>query len=209
MLIKSNGELAIKPDEANITIYLECIDKNIGNSKACLVQKSGELNKLVLGHGVKQDDILTTSIEQTKEYNWENNSNEFIGYKSAITTQLHIRDLKVLERLYTELLTNENIRVGNLTYMHSKIDSLNNVAYQKALENANILADQLLVKMNESGKEILRVGNMDLPAASDDYEVKSDYKAKALEANVSKDNVGISNGTMYINKGLVVEYRIK
>lgn len=206
MLIKSIGEIAVQPDQATIIIDLECINKNIKIAKACLIDKSEKLNQSVLGFGIKQDDILTTSINQSKEYRWINNSSIFVGYKSAMTTQLTIRDLKILEMLYTELLLNENISVGNLSYNHSKMDSLNNVAYQKALENANTIADHLLIKMNESGKEIIRIGNIDLPAVQNNAVYANERNISALSDERSK--ITINSGTMYASKTLVVEYQI-
>ena len=210
MLIKSNGEVSVQPDEAMIIIHLECINKNIKIAKECLIDKSEKLNKSILDFGIKQEDILTTSINQSKEYRWINNSSIFVGYKSSMTTKLTIRDLKILEELYTELLLNENISVGNLSYSHSNIDSLNNVAYQKALENANNIADQLLLKMKESEKEIIRIGNMNLPSVQDNsvygYDKTANFEIKELGAD--KSRIRINSGTMYANKTLIVEYNI-
>jgi len=210
MLIKSNGEVSVLPDEAMIIIHLECVNKNIKIAKECLIDKSEKLNKSVLDFGIKQEDILTTSINQSKEYRWINNSSVFVGYKSSMTTQLTIRDLKILEELYTDLLLNENISVGNLSYSHSNMDSLNNVAYQKALENANNIADQLLLKMNETEKEIIRIGNMNLPSVQNNsaykYESEDNFEIKELGAD--KSMIRINSGTMYANKTLIVEYSI-
>ena len=210
MLIKSSGEVSVIPNEARIAIQLECIDKNIKTSKNCLIEKSESLNTTILDFGVKPDDILTTSINQSKECRWINNSTVFVGYKSSITTQLTIRQLERLEDLYTNLSLNKNISIGNLSYSHSKIDSLNNAAYLKALENANNLADQLLSKMKETEKEIIRIGNMDLPSVRNDYETLYESDAE-YEVNLKADkrSVNINSGIMYANQTLIVEYSIK
>lgn len=208
MYIKSSGEVSVKPDEASITIYLSCTDKNIKRSKECLIEKSDAFNKSILDYGVKPDDILTTSITQSKDYKWVNNSSVFNGYRSAISTHLTIRNLKVLEDLYSDLLENENISMSNLSYSHSNMDSLNTLAYQKALENANNLADQLLSKMDESHKEILRIGNMDFPSESG-YDVLIEGNFKMEEVKKTKGNsIQINNGTMYATQMLFVEFKI-
>ncbi|MCH8331644.1 MAG: SIMPL domain-containing protein, partial [Bacteroidetes bacterium] len=173
----------------------------------CLIEKSEELNKTLLDIGVSQEDILTTSINQSKEYRWQNNSSVFKGYKTSMTTVITIRDLSVLEELYTDLLLNENISIGNLIYTHSKMDSLNHAAYEQALTNANLLADKLILNMNLTNKEIIRVGNVDLPASSGTYEFESDGKMyKSLK--VKKSMIKINNGTVYVYNTLYVEYKL-
>jgi uncharacterized protein YggE len=211
MLIKSNGEISVQPDEASITVHLACVNMNIKTAKDCLIDRSESLNKSVLELGVKPDDILTTSINQSKEYRWINNSEVFFGYRTSLTTQLTIRDLKILEDLYTGLLLNKNATIGNLSYSHSKMDSLNNAAYLKALENANTLADQLLSKLNETEKEVVRIGNMNLPSVGDNYEVRyeGNMEKELMELNAENRTIRINNGMMYANKTLIVEYRIK
>lgn len=207
MLIKSTGSLSIQPDQASISISLECVDKNITSSKNCLISKSENLNKLILSHGIAQEDILTTAINQSKEYTWQQNSRVFVGYKSSMSTSLTIKNLKNLELLYTNLLLAENISVGSLYYTHSEMDSLNNVAYQNALASANTTADQLLAKMIESKKEILRVGNIDLPAVQNN----NNYKMEMAEMSRSDNSstIKINNGNIKVQKMLVVEYLIE
>jgi uncharacterized protein YggE len=205
MLLQTTGEIAVQPDEANITVRIDCIDKNIKNSKDCIAEKSENLNKVLKKFDINPKDILTTSIDQSKEYNWLNNSNVFVGYKSSITTLLTIRNLKVLEDLYSELLLNENINVENLSYSHSKLDSINNLAYQKALDNANILADQLLKKMTEKEKEIFRIGNIDLPSEQSEYLDKNEVKS----VKKNKSTIDINSGTVFVTRTLNVEFKIK
>jgi uncharacterized protein YggE len=210
ILLKSTGEVAVKPNEASISITLECNDMNIKNSKDCLITKSNKLNEDLLKFGIKQKDILTTAINQYKNYNWENNSNVFTGYKSSMTTLVTIRDFKILENLYAGLLTNENITVGNLSYSHSNMDSLNNLAYQNALDKSNVLAEQLLKKMDKSEKEILRIANIDLPSVQDDNnEYIGKQKVLLAESNANSADININSGTVYVYQTLVVEYKIK
>jgi uncharacterized protein YggE len=210
MLIKSEGEISVEPDEAYITIHLSCTDKNIYRSKQCLVNKSEALNRSFENFGIKQKDILTTSINLNKDYQWKYNSQVFVGYKSSITTQLKIRDLKVLEDLYTSLLINKNVSIGNFYFSYSKMDSLNNAAYLKALDNANTLANQLLNNMDEMKKEVIRIGNTDLSNINNTI-LEGDYLMMSEISDNEADNrkISINSGTMYAYKSLIVEYKIE
>ncbi|GAA4305260.1 hypothetical protein GCM10023183_19280 [Nibribacter koreensis] len=210
MILSSSGEITTLPDEASLTLHLQCLDKDIKQSKQCLLEKSEALNTLFKTYKIAPEDILTTSINQSKEYGWQNNSNVFQGFRSSITMSLKVRRLAVLEELYPALLTNENVTIGNLAYSHSKLDSLSHEAYQKALANANALADKLVQKMDFSDKEILSIANVELPARE---EARGGAVAVQAESNMAADassnRITLNYGNVYLTRTLHVEYRLK
>lgn len=219
IMLESTGEVSVQPDEAGITIYLNCLDKDIKKSKECLVEKSEALNKLFAEYDIKKEDIMTTSISRDKEYEWIRSYNGspskriFKGYRSSVTTSITVKDLKVLEELYPELLEDEDINVHGLSFTHSNMDSLNNAAYMNAADKADILADQLVERMGASKKEILRIGNTALPATGNDFydDGYLTQEIKTLPGVVSgnQSNITINNGTVHVRKNLTIEYKVK
>ncbi|QHL88812.1 DUF541 domain-containing protein [Nibribacter ruber] len=211
MILNATGEVSTLPDEASITLQLQCLDKDITKSKQCLLDKSEALNKLFKTYKIAPEDILTTSINQGKEYGWQNNSNVFLGYRSFLSISLKIRKLAVLEELYPALLTNESVTIGNLSYAHSKVDSLSHEAYQKALTSANALADKLVKKMGLSDKEILRVANVELPLQPQNYGGPVAVQAESRMATDAAANsrITLNYGNVYLSRTLQVEYRLK
>ena len=207
MILSASGEVSAEPDIAKITIELSCVDKDITTSKECLISKSDELNNLILSYDIKKEDILTTAIDLSQKFDWSRESNKFIGYESSITTRLTVKNMDILEKLIPQLLVNENIRLRNLTYDHTKIDSLKNLAYKRALNNANILADELLSKMKESNKEIIRIGNVDFSTTGRIYHNSNNSGLMASISDVA--NISVNNGTVNIQSSLMVEYMIK
>jgi uncharacterized protein YggE len=210
MILSSSGEISTLPNEASITLNLQCMDKDIQQSKQCLLEKSEALNNLFKSYKIAPEDILTTSINQSKEYGWQNNSSVFQGYRSAVTISLKVRRLAILEELYPALLTNENVTIGNLAYSHSKLDSLSHEAYQKALTNANTLADKLVKKMGLSGKEILRIANVVLPTVQ---EVNAASAVVRPESGMATDaaansRITLNYGNVYLSRTLHVEYKL-
>src|SRR5688572_4693613 len=164
LMIKAAGEIETVPDMATFRIQLSCLKSTIGASKQCLVDKSNALNKKLLGFNIDPKDILTTAVDLQKSYEWRRNSQVFTGYNSATTLIVTVRNLDNLDRIYTELIENQNLEIGNLAYSHSKLDSLKNEAYMKALRNSNVLADRLLTELPEKKKEILKIGNIAISA---------------------------------------------
>jgi uncharacterized protein len=212
MMIKSYGEVEVLPDMASFTINLSCLDKSIKDSKKCLVVKSNELNSTLQSFGISKDDILTSSVDLNKSYAWTNNSSVFEGYRSSITVFVTVRNIEKLDEIYTDLLENSNLELGGLIYSHSKPDSLKNEAYVDALEKSGILADRLLEKLPGSGKEILKIGNVQISSSLPETkefmqeEAREDMNVKLVSGEKS---VAISKGTVKVTATLYVEYLIK
>jgi len=207
--LNSTGNLSVKPDEANLTIKLKCLYKNIQKSKTCIVNESEKFNSFLLGYGIEVDDIITTSINISKKYEWRlNKKNIFLGYLATMTSSITIRDLSILEEIYTELFENENISIGNLYFSHSKIDSLNNEAYLIALDNANNLADDLIKKMKMKKLEVINIENISFEN-NQNYYFNENISNNYFESDSRPNKIKINNGIMNINRKLIVEYKFR
>ena len=212
IMIKSVGEVEALPDVATFHINLNCLQKSVKVSKQCLVDKSNELNSKLLSFGIKQDDILTTSVNMNKSYTWRNNSQVFEGFNSSTTIHVTLRDINKLDQIYTELLENRNLDLNGLAYSHSKIDSLKNDAYVDALKKSDILADKLLAELPSSEKEILKIGNVEISASMpESNQLREQEQEGYAVAEVAAQNrsIAISKGTVLVKATLFVEYQIK
>lgn len=212
LMIKASGEVETLPNEARFSVQLSCLDKSVAEAKECLVQKSNELNKKLLQAGLKQEDILTTSVDLEKSYSWERNSRVFEGYRSSTTLYVTVKDLEKLDLLYTDLLENPNLEIGGLSYSHSQLDSLKNDAYVKALRNAKKLAAKLTTELPQKDLEILKVGNVAITSSMPEPEEEYDGRmlmAEAASNQSSPRSVAISKGTVKVMAELYVEFRMK
>jgi uncharacterized protein len=206
ILLKASGTVEIAPDEASIMITASCLNKDIRQARSCLIDITSNLDNELRSFGIQKEDILTTNVNLNKQYIWSNNSEVFNGYSASTTTSVRVRDLKILDELYTNLLSNDKLTVGSLTYGHSKMDSLNNMAYIRALENANRLADQILTQLPEKNKSILQVSNFEITKSESNQEIK--YERLAENQELSKSNISINFGNMVAVQQLHVEYKI-
>lgn len=206
VILKSTGIVETTPDEASLTINASCVNQDVVQARSCLSAISSDLNNVLGSFNIPGEDILTTNISLSKDYIWQNNSQVFTGYRAAVTTRVKVRDLSILDKLYTQLLGKEQLVIGSLTYSHSKIDSINDAAYLKALENANNTADRILSKLQQKNKEIIRISNIELPE-SEIEPVMNLRKFTQNEAAVS-DQVIMNIGNVTAIRDLFVEYRL-
>jgi len=206
ILLKTTGLVEITPDEANIIVNASCVNMNIIQAKSSLVDVNSKLIDDLLDSGIQKEDILTTNVSLNKEYVWRNNSEIFNGYRASTSTSIRIRDLRILDGLYSELLSNDKLNVGALTYGCSKMDSINEIAYLRALENANSLADKILSQLPEKNKIITRISNFEISES----EAKAELSYKRLEASeaIDKSKLTISIGKMAAVQQLYIEYKI-
>jgi len=206
ILLKTSGIVEVAPDEASLSLNLTCVDKNIEQAKTCLLNISSRLNEDLINFKIRKEDILTTNVNLNKDYVWINNSNIFNGYLASTTTRVKIRDLTILDEVYTKLLSNENLTIGSLTYNHSRLDSINEVAYLIALENANKLADKILSRLPEKNKAITRISNFEITRS----EIIPEPDLRKLEEFVVQDQrqLTVNIGNMIAEKALYVEFKI-
>ncbi len=209
IMIESVGKVETMPNEASFYINLSCLDKSVATAKECLVKQSNDLMSKLLGYGIKKEDILTTSVDLQKSYKWMNNSQVFEGYRSSTTIHVKMRDLDKLDIVYTDLLENQNLELGGLSYSHSEMDSLKNDAYVNALKKADVLAEKFLSELPEKSKEILKIGNVQITSSVPSPQQKMANTGMMLEAANDGGSVAISKGTIRIDATLYVEYQIK
>lgn len=205
ILLKTSGIVEIMPDEASIVIEISCIDKQIEQAKSCLIDKTNRLNEDLNSFLIHKDDILTMNVNLSKDYIWINNSNIFNGYKASTTTRVKIRDLKILEELYPLLLSNEQLSLGSLTYSHSRIDSIDAVAYLKALDNANKLADKILTQIPEKNKIITQISNVRIERREN---IPVELKRTEQFAEADQRILPINIGNIIDEQQLYVEYKV-
>jgi uncharacterized protein YggE len=208
IILKSTGNVEVKPDEASIYLTLRCTDKNIKTAKNCLIEKVNSLNNKFAEYKILEEDILTTNVNLNKEYNWLNGSSVFIGYSASTSVNVTIRNLKDLEELYPELLINKHLSIGGLTYHHSKIDSLNQVAYIKAIENANNLADKIIKTMPEINKTITQVSNIEISKSNNNYQPEFETKELSADSEIGNTKMSVNTGNMVVQQQLYIEYKV-
>ncbi len=206
-MLNTAGTVEVIPNMATFSINLSCIKPHVKEAKNCLVDKSNELTDKLLQMGIAQEDLLTTSVNLSKSYQWVKNTRVFQGYRSSTSLYVTVKDMDLLEGIYTELLENRNLNLGGLQYSHSQMDSLQNEAYALALRNSNKRMERLMSQLPESNFEIIKLGNVSLSSTNPEiFEDTYNLNAYALEEVELKKNMTINTGTVTITANINVEY---
>ena len=161
MTIQADGRVMAKPDMAVVVVNIQCIDRDIAQSSACMMDKADKVTRVAEELGVDDKDIQSSHIFQNKEYRWNGRTEAFMGYRSSMTTTLTIRDVSVLGKLYPQLLADENLDVGQLQYATSQQDSLKLVAQANAMEHAGDILNNLLGKAGFKTGRVVSVSNVE------------------------------------------------
>lgn len=212
MMIKSSGLVEVAPNKASLSISLTCLNRKAKLSKECLVDKSNALTEQLLAARIKEEDILTQRVSLNKSYSWTRSKRVFDGYQASTSLNVVVKDIEILDELYTALLENENLSLGRLSYGHTAYDSLKNEAYSRALLNSAQLCDRLLEDIPEDSREILQVGNVELTKTQGSFETKrGSYLAKEEDVSMANESniVSINTGNVSVRANLFVEYRIE
>lgn len=212
ILISANAIIELEPDMASFRVSLNSEKKKMADSRQALADKQKLLLDILNEFEIDEKDIQTGHISFRKNYSWIRNTQVFKGYISSLSTNICLRDISKLEDLYARIFEEEQMDPSGIQFSHSKMDSIGDIAYQKALENANSTVAKILEKMEESEFEILRVGNNGLGQILDSSMDYTERKLEALYENNARsnaNNIQISNGSISISKNLSVEYKIK
>ncbi len=208
IVLKANGSVQVKPDEASASISIKCINKNIDIANDCLAKESASLKSILVGLGIEGKDILTTQVNLNKTFVWRNNSNVFDGYNASTAVNVTVRDLGIISKFYTELLTHEKFTISSLNYHHSDYESLKKQAYLKALDNSNDLATDILAKLPETSKEVMQISNVEIKASSGPSFERKSLQFSEISSDSSNTGISVTVGNMIIEQTLFVEYRI-
>lgn len=207
IVLKSSGYVLAEPDQAAIDLNLSSVDKNLARVKTRLIQNASAVSDMLVKLGIDEKDILTTSLRLNKEYQWQNGTNVFKGYNASSQVHVVIQNLDILGDFYSRFLVMEDLSIGNLNYQHSKMDSLSNEAYLKALENANELAEKLLTKLPETNKSIVRISTIKFAASTPENNTLLFDEEMSMDKSY-KSKMPVSTGNMVVEQSLYVEYAI-
>lgn len=212
--LTSKGEVEVTPDIASTIINIQKTSKEADELKSKILKISKDLNKEFSKLNIEDKDIQTSNLQINKEYNWVNGKKVFKGYRASINTTVTFRNIDDLEKIYTKLLSNENITVNGIQYDYSKKDEAENDAYINALNKANVLAEKLFnetksnaFKLSKSPRIIIESisnnGSTATPSPKPMYKALANYES--MDA-VSTPSIDINVGTITYTKTLTVVY---
>lgn len=214
--LTAKGEVEVTPDIASTHINISKTNKDADALRNEILQISKDLNSKLSKLKVDKKDIQTSNLQINKEYNWVKSEKVFKGYRASINTNVIFRDVDKLEKIYTQLLNNEDITVNGIQYDYSKKEDAQNDAYIKALNNANILAERLFNETKAKSfhlssepkiviESISNNGETSIPTPRPMFKTTASYDSME---NTIAPSVDINVGTITYTKSLTVVYKM-
>lgn len=208
--VKSEGSLAVEPDMASFSLRASCVDRDIKAAKRCLVETTNTLNKQLKEIGIPSEDLASTALNMEKQYTWNRNSRVFEGYNVSTELFIKVTNIRLLEKLYTQLIENPKISLYGLSYGHSQMDSLKDEAYSQALKNAGRTANKIASGLpGDIHLDILQVGNVKFQSSAPSSRyggAVEEIQTEARDMMANSAPIAINNGMINVKATLYVEY---
>lgn len=212
ILIAADGIVDVEPNMASFSVSISAEKKKMADSRQLLAERQAVLLEILKEFEIEESEIQTGYISFRKNYKWVNASNIFIGYISSLSTSITLKDISKIDELYARLFEVDYLNPSSISFSHGDLESYGKEAYQEALKNANSTVDKILEEMDESEKEILRIGNAGLPQIGENHPIVGlsgeIVRKQTFEYDDYKQKIEISNGSLRVTKNLSVEYKI-
>ncbi|WP_066829585.1 SIMPL domain-containing protein [Rufibacter ruber] len=157
--VLGHGSVTSYPDYAEISVESSFTKDRMKDAVKEVLVVTNEVMALAKKFTNAPEDVRVSSISANKDYEYANGKQKFLGYNSAQSITVKISDLKKLEAFMEELLTLRINRIQNISYSHTKADSLRREASALALADATKAADQLCQASNAKRGAVLEVAN--------------------------------------------------
>ncbi len=209
--LRASGELEVPPDEATLTIYLSGQRSNAKAAKAYLIALSNTLRDTLASFGVSPEHIQTLNVSLQRSYTWRNNSQVFTGYSGSTSMIVRVTDLGRLDEIYDDLLDRRELDTYGPQYGHSNLDSLRNVAYLQALDQAEVLGEALQSRLSAKHRTVRAIGNVELPDANPypyDYGAEAAMRPVAASVERAAPRFEVSAGLIKVRSDIFVDYEV-
>lgn len=137
--VTGHGSLTVVPDMARVTVTVAQTDKDLTLARNDVESRATAVIASARQLGVAERDISAASISIWPEYQWQTNSQIFIGHHVSRRIEITLRDLS----RYIELigaLVKSGVTTFDTALDHSDLTDLRRQALAKAVEDAHARA---------------------------------------------------------------------
>jgi uncharacterized protein len=159
--VTGEAEVKVVPDEVNITLGVETLDKDLGRAKKDNDERMKRIFASAKSHGVEAKRIATDHVNIEPRYEWQNSHNVFLGYAVRRSIVVTVRNLSKFDAILTgSLESGANFVHGvqfNTTELRKHRDSARSMAVKAAHEKATAMAKELNQKLGKP-RTIVEIG---------------------------------------------------
>lgn len=159
--VTGTAEIKVAPDEVVLYASIESRHEKLLDAKR---ENDGFAAKAVAflkGKGIKDEDIQTSHITLTPEYDREKGPTKPVYYEASKSIEVIIRQVDTFEAIMTGLLENGVNSISGITFRNSKYRELRVKARAMAVKIAKEKADALAAELDVKRGKIYQVEAID------------------------------------------------
>jgi uncharacterized protein YggE len=202
-----SGEMSFLPNVMNLRIDIKNVDADLTSAGNKTKTTLAEFTNLCNSYSIVNEDIRTSNIKTGKEfeYNSETRKNDFVGYSSAVTTIISVKDFSQFEEFSGLLFQFDDVSIGNFEFTHSDIKKYESDADLLALDNAKASAEKIAEHMNLKLDKILDISYVTIQNPFTGQLALYDRQGSGL----STGGIPVTPGILTLSKQVQIKYRVK
>ncbi|PJJ52865.1 SIMPL domain-containing protein [Hymenobacter chitinivorans] len=160
------GSVTVYPDYAVLTVDAAFTRPRLKDAVAEVQGVVDQVLALSKRYAPGPDDVRVSSTSSNKEFTYARGKEVFAGFNSTQSVTVRITDLKRLTPYLEELLATRISRIKDLSYGHTRADSLRREADVLALRDAAKTADKMCAALNVKRGAVLEASDSSSPESS-------------------------------------------
>ena len=139
--VSGSAEVTMKPDTAYFSITASFTEETTEEARAKVAEMIGSAADILTSEfGVSTDDLSTSYISASPEYQWKDDERILIGQKAVQTLEITLHDLDSIGPVYDRLMSLSGISISDVTldkedkseeYRQARMEAVRD-AYSKA-----------------------------------------------------------------------------
>lgn len=142
------GRVTVYPDYAELTVDASFTRPKLKDAVAEVQRVVDQVLVMSKRYAPGPNDVRISSTSSNKQFNYVHDKEVFAGFNSTQSVTVRINDLHQLSPYLEQLLATPISRIKDLSYGHSKADSLRREADMLALADAAKTADKMCAALH-------------------------------------------------------------
>jgi uncharacterized protein len=205
------GKTKVLPDQVEVTIKAEFTRPAMKQAVTETQATMDEVLKVAQRYVKESFDIKTSSISSNKDYEYSQGKRSFKGYQASQAVDITLRDISRFEKFTEEMLATRISQIENLSFSHSKKDSILREVDLLAIDDAHHSALKICDRTQVKLGKILKISNYG-PQAEDGDNFYSETPNEGLNVYAKAMRVSgfqISPEILEFSKSAFITYEIE
>lgn len=160
------GSVTVYPDYAELTVDATFTRPRLRDAVTEVQRVVDQVLAVSKTYAPGPHDVRVSSTSSNKEFTYVKNKEVFAGFSATQSVTVRLNDLRRLSPYLEQLLATPISRIKNLSYGHSRADSLRREADVLALADAIKTADKMCGALHLTRGEVLDVSDNSSPSSS-------------------------------------------